>query len=363
MNTGKNNDMNITDKIRATREFTHLFPQLLFSLCLSVLLFASCSDDEQYDVVGNPNNLVYFKANAENTFQGMVVHTPVGDFGDINAKFPVHILRPARQNTQVKAVIDMTMIDAYNEANGTSYVAVPEGAVDAKHLSATILAGNTEAEDTIVVAIRQEALGSLTAPAYLLPVRIVEVQGDGKPSEERGFGYVIVNTETKLIKTLESASEMPGTLIKAGADWSAAYSSGTNITATELFDGSLSNGPQLRTDADGGKTTTVVIDMKEEQRVNGLRLARYYMSYWGGWYIEEYYFSAVHIDYSSDGQAWSEAGTALEGDMPKANGYQHIAFYAGVPARYLRLTIESGGSAVSSLAELGIYVEGELEIH
>ncbi len=336
---------------------------LLLLLAPCSLLLTSCGDDEQYDVVGNPDNLVYFKANADNTFHGMVIHTPVGDFGDINAKFPVRILRPARQNTQVKAVVDYTMVDAYNEANGTSYAAMPETAIDASRLTATILAGNIQAEDSIEIGIRQEALASLTVPAYLLPVRIIDVQGDGTPSEERGFGYVIVNTESKLIRTLADASEMPGTLITAGSDWTATYSSGVEITASELFDGSLSNGPQLRTDADGGKTTTVIVDMKEEAKVNGLRLARYYMSYWGGWYIDEYYFSAVRIEYSLDGQSWSEAGTAQEADMPKANGYQHIAFYAGVPTRYLRLTIESGSSAVSSLAELGVYVEGELEIH
>ena len=97
---------------------------LLLLLAPCSLLLTSCSDDEQYDVVGNPDNLVYFKANADNTFHGMVIHTPVGDFGDINAKFPVRILRPARQNTQVKAVVDYTMVDAYNEANGTSYAAM-----------------------------------------------------------------------------------------------------------------------------------------------------------------------------------------------------------------------------------------------
>ena len=330
---------------------------LLLLLAPCSLLLTSCSDDEQYDVVGNPDNLVYFKANADNTFHGMVIHTPVGDFGDINAKFPVRILRPARQNTQVKAVVDYTMVDAYNEANGTSYAAMPETAIDASRLTATILAGNIQAEDSIEIGIRQEALASLTAPAYLLPVRIIDVQGDGTPSEERGFGYVIVNTESKLIRTLADASEMPGTLITAGSDWTATYSSGVEITASELFDGSLSNGPQLRTDADGGKTTTVIVDMKEEAKVNGLRLARYYMSYWGGWYIEEYYFSAVQIEISTDGQKWTEVGTAREADMPQADGYQHIAFYGAVPVRYLRLTIESGSSSVSSLAELGIYVE------
>lgn len=327
------------------------------SLLLTSSLLTSCSDDEKYDIVGNPNNLVYFKANAENTFKGTVIHTPVGDFGDIAAKFPVRILRPANRDTRVTAIIDNTMVAAYNQANDTNYEPMPESAIDASQLSATILTGNTVAQDSIEVAIRPDALASLTAPAYLLPVRIAQVDGDGTASEERGFGYVIVETESKLIKTITDASEMPGTLIEAGADWTAEYSSGTAINAGELFDKDLANGPQLRTDADGGRTTTVVVDMQQQQQVKGMRLARYWMSYWGGWYIEEYYFSAVQIEISTDGQKWTEVGTAREADMPQADGYQHIAFYGAVPARYLRLTIESGSSSVSSLAELGVYVE------
>ena len=335
---------------------------LACSLLLTSSLLVSCSDDEKYDIVGNPDNLVYFKANADNTFHGMVIHTPVGDFGDINAKFPVRILRPARQDTQVKAVIDYTMVEAYNQANDTNYEPMPESAIDPSRLSATILSGDIAAQDSIEIAIRPEALASLTAPAYLLPVRIAQVYGDGTPSEERGFGYVVVETETKLIKTIADASEMPGTLIEAGADWTASYSSGTAINASELFDKDLANGPQLRTDADGGRTTTVIVDLQQQNKVKGMRLARYWMSYWNGWYIEEYYFSSVQIEISNDGQKWTEVGTALEADMPKADGYQHIAFYGAVPTRYLRLTIESGSSSVSSLAELGIYVDGELEI-
>jgi len=333
-----------------------MLKHFVYSLvAIAALTLTSCSDDEKYDVVGNPDNLVYFKANAENTFTGMVIHTPVGDFGDISAKFPVRILRPATRDTHVTAIIDNSMVDAYNEANGTSYEAMPESAVDASQLSTTILSGNTAAEDSIAVAIRQDALASLTAEAYLLPVRIAQVEGDGAASEERGFGYVIVETETKLIKTITDASEMPGTLLTSYDGWTASYSSGTSINAGELFDLNLGNGPQLRTDAEGGRTTTVIVDMKNEQKVNGLRLARYWMSYWGGWWIEEYYFSSVKLEISNDGQKWSDVGTAQEADMPKADGYQHIAFYGAVTTRYLRLTIESGGSTVSSLAELGVY--------
>lgn len=38
-------------------------------LAVAGITMTSCSSDTVYDVVGNPNNLVYFKANANNTLQ------------------------------------------------------------------------------------------------------------------------------------------------------------------------------------------------------------------------------------------------------------------------------------------------------
>lgn len=102
-------------------------------------MLCACSDDENYDVKGNPDNLVYFKANAENTFTGTVTHTPVGDFGEVKAAFPVRILRPASRDTKVTASIDTTLISAYNEAHGTSYVAAPDGCVSFDKATVTIL--------------------------------------------------------------------------------------------------------------------------------------------------------------------------------------------------------------------------------
>jgi hypothetical protein len=325
------------------------------SLLLAASLFVACSDDEKYDVVGNPDNLVYFKANAENTITGTIVHTPVGHFGAVDAKFPVRILRPATQETRVTVTIDNSLINAYNEANGTNYVAMPESAIDASRLTVTIPKDSIAARDTIVVKVLESAFPNLNEKAYLLPIRISQVQGDGKGSEERGIGYVLVSTEDKLIKEIGSADDVLGSVLTDYAGWTAKYSTGAEINAGELFDGSLENGPQLRTDGNEGKNTCVIVDMQKQQNVSGFRLARYWKSYWGGWWIEEYYFSSVHIDLSNDGTTWTEAGTALEADMPKADGYQYISFYGPVPARYLRLTIESGESAVSSLAELGVF--------
>lgn len=326
---------------------------VLSLLAVAGITMTSCSDDDSYDVYGNPNNLVYFKANADNTITGTIAHTPVGDFGGVNAKFPVRILRAASCDTKVTATVDASLVDVYNAEHHTEYKAMPESAVSLGGMTVTIKKGAMAAEDSIQVSLKEEALASLTEKAYLLPIRLSQVQGDGKGSEERGTGYVIVTTETKLIKDIESKDDVAGTLVTDYAGWSAKYSSGTAIEAAQIFDGDLTNGAALRADADGGRNKVVIVDMGAAKKVSGFRFARYYKP--GYWWNEEYYFSSVKIELSSDGSTWSEAGTVTESAMPKSDGYQYCSFYGGVSARYLRLSFESGSSTVSSLAELGVY--------
>ncbi len=329
-------------------------------LALSGLFFAACdSGVEDGDIVidGCSCNLVYFKANADNTFKGTVVHTPVGHFGGVSAVFPVAIQRPAASNTTVKAVIDNSLIDVYNKAHGTDYVAMPEGAVETAGLTVQIQKDSLKAQDAVKLSLKESALPTLTAAGYLLPVRIAEVSGDGRGSEERGVGYVIVTTKEKLVKDITSPDEMVGKLVADYAGWTARYGSNTTIQAEQLFDGDLTNGAQLRDDGADGKTKTVIVDMAAVKKVSGLRFARYYKSYYGGWWKEEFYFSTVKIEVSENGTDWLTAGTVTEGEMPKADGYQHVTFYGGTKCRYLRLTIESGSSSVSSLAELGVYTQ------
>ena len=324
-------------------------------LAVAGITMTSCSDDESYDVYGNPNNLVYFQANADNTFTGTVAHTPVGDFGGVDAKFPVRILRAASCDTKVTAMVDASLVEVYNAEHHTEYKAMPESAVNLGGMTVTIKKGAVKADDSIKVSLKDEALASLTEKAYLLPIRLSQIQGDGKGSEERGFGYIIVNTETKLIKDIESKDDVTGTLLTDYTGWTAKYSPGSDIDVAQLFDGNLENGAALRADGDGGRTKVIVFDMGATKNVSGFRFARYYKDYYG-WWQDAYYFSSVKIEFSTDGSTWNEAGTATESAMPKSEGYQYCSFYGGVSARYLRFSFESGESTVSSLAELGVYV-------
>ena len=113
----------------------------------------------------------------------------------------------------------------------------------------------------------------------------------------------------------------------------------------------------MRTDEKDGKGTTLVFDLGTEQKVIGLRMARYYKSYYGGWWYDEYYFSHLDMQYSADGSTWNDMGSADETDMVKSGGNQYLALYGAVPMRYLKIQFTSGSSSVSSLAELGIYTQ------
>ena len=328
---------------------------VLSLLAVAGITMTSCSSDDRYDIVGNPNNLVYFMTRSNNTFTGTVAHTPVGDFGSVNAEFEVKVQRAISQDADVEIVADAALVDAYNAEHNTEYVLLPENAVIMENPVVTIPAGEVTGTEKFRLSLNDNALASLTEPEYMFAVRIIANQGGMKGSEERGIGYIIINTETKLIKDITSPDDVTGTLLTDYNGWSATYNTGAAINAADIFDGDLTNGPALRADGANGTSKIVIVDMKAEKKVSGFRLARYYKEYYGGWWYDEYYFSSVKVELSKDGANWDEAGTVIEREMPKEDGYQHISFYGGVPARYVRLTMESGSSSVSSLAELGVY--------
>ena len=332
---------------------------MALAVMAAALCFQSCSDDEHYDVVGNPNNLVYFKTVGGPVATCTVTHTPVGDFGEVKASFNVAIQRSNSSTTKVTAVVDNSLVDEYNAKHGTEYSAVPDGLVEAGSLTTTIERDTVGSSEPIEVSVPESAFAQLTEKGgYLIPVRLSSVDGNGKASGERGTAYVVINVESKLINAGAGAADMPGTLMTDYSGVMASYTAGGTVDAlSQLFDGDVTNGTALRTDEQDGKGTTMVFDLGQQRNVSGLRVARYYKSWYGGWWIEQYYFSQLDIEYSNDGSTWNEAGTVTESDMSKGNGYQYVAFYGAVPMRYMRIKFTSGSSAVSSLAELGIYTK------
>src|SRR5574344_2503806 len=133
-------------------------------IALSILAIAglsSCSSDPSYDVTGNPNNLFYLKPSASmvtnpNTMAFEVTLTPVGNFGTVEAKFPVRCLRPSSGKATVRATVDNSLIDSYNTKYGTSYKQFPEGVLDISKMSVTMPKDSCLAEDSLTISVANE---------------------------------------------------------------------------------------------------------------------------------------------------------------------------------------------------------------
>lgn len=154
--------------------------------------FTACSDDE-YDVKGNPNDLVFLNKATKKNFEGMIYHTPVGDIGSATASFPAQIQRPVDGTVTVGAEPDTSYISKYNAAHGTSYIAAPQEVLNNLEVkTATIKAGEYTTTDSVEVSVRQSDFAKLTEPAYLIPLRVSAKGAVG--SEDQGVAYLVVKT-------------------------------------------------------------------------------------------------------------------------------------------------------------------------
>lgn len=293
--------------------------------------FTACTDDEEYDVEGNPDNLVYF--NERGNVECSVVHTPVGEFGDVSAKLPVSILRAASENTSVQCTIDTSLVSVYNDSKGTDYSKVDPSIVTFVKTDVTIPEGSYVSRDSVEVVVDQTHFADFTEKNYLLPIRISTVTGDGKPSEERGMTYILITTSTRLAHPGITYDDMPGSEIPVGdmSGWTVAE--GASIS--DVSD----NGTWT-----GWSSGTYVIDMGSVRKVGGFSAQPFYPN-WGN------RMSSMSLDISEDGTNWVECGTEESGDLGSdGNGYYYFGLYGTVSGRYLRVTVrDSWGYGFSEL--------------
>jgi hypothetical protein len=319
-----------------------------FSYCMlavAALSFVSCSSDDSYDVYGNPDNLVYAKANVANTFTTEVIHTPVGDMGEFKASFPVKILH-ASSGTSVSFELDQSLVDQYNKAKDTNYAALPADILDLTKAVAHIEADTVASKDSVHIAFAEGAdLSKLTEAGYVAPLRMKVTAGDGVASEERGIVYVVVTTSTRLMNAGAARSEIPGEEIPVAnmASWTITPGSLADFTDNSSYSGSGID-----------SNTPFVIDMQEVKNVGGIGLQGLYANYGVSWYG----INSCKMELSVDGNEWTEAGTASYDEMSSDNnGYQYVVLYGAVQARYIRLTLSARSSWYGGLAELRVFAQ------
>lgn len=319
-------------------------------IAVAAFSLQSCSSDESYDVVGNPNNLFYIKASSStsspNTLSYQVVHTPVGDFGAFSAQYPVLCTKPSSGNATVKAEIDNSLIDAYNTKYGTSYKQFPAGILDISKMSVTMLKDSCKGKDSITVSVSKDNLAKLTESSYIAPIRITSVEGAKGLGSKDGIAYLIVTTQTRLLKNNVGSADMQGTLLTDYSGWTGTSDTGDANSFGEMFSNSDWSGWSF-----SNKTNTFVLDMQKEQNLTGFRMMAIYASW-------NELFGYVGVAISNDGITFSDCGTIQKSEMANEKGYQYVSFYGAMKCRYLKLSIYFDNSWQDySIVHFGAYVK------
>ena len=298
-----------------------------------------------YIIVVNKSDYLYPTTNT--VVNSAIVSTPVGIFGGINASFGIGVRQAANVDIKINAEVDNSLIETYNSAKGTTYASLPDNVVNALNItSAVIKSGETSSSTMLTVTDPSGAAKNLTGKGYLLPIRLTAVYPNGqKQSYDNNIAYVVITLTNKLIHANTGRSDISGTEI-AVANMQSWTSTGGNIS--DVSDNDSYSG------WDFDSSTPITIDMKAVKNIGGISLQSMYANY----SVSYYGLNTCKLELSEDGSAWTDCGTAAYSEMSTdGNGYQYVALYGNVNARYVRITLSGRSSYYSTLAEFRVFAK------
>jgi hypothetical protein len=315
-------------------------------LILTVYIFSACSKDTTYDITGASANKVYVNTMSSyvNNIKYSVLHTPVSSIGNVTAKFPARCTQEAASDLKVTFEVDNSLIEAFNTANKTSYIPVPESLMVVTNNMLTIIKGELSSSDSITISVPAENLSQLTNTGYLIPVRIASVNDAGNTAISTNLNTVYVKITTSWSNTYNSSliGDVVGTLVTPRTGWSATidvtlYSG----TLAQLFDGSTNSYWQVRPPS---KFNLVINLVNQYTGITGIRFNTNSTSYG---------FTQVIVYSSINGTDWTYQGTPT---LSTSSAYQYIKFYAPINAQYIKIeTVTFRSTSRVYMAEFDLY--------
>lgn len=287
---------------------------------------------------------LYTQTGANNVVSGKVVHVAgVSSTSSLNASFKVYTTVSSDKGYNVNVAVDNSLISAYNEKHGTSYVQMPSENIDLQNASLTIAAGDNATSEEVKLALTGDLSGLTNENGYLVPLTMKAA--GAVTSESRGTVYAVVIPETKLIKSISSADEVVGFVAGGRSSWSADCDNSAN-----LFDDNNSSSVNFK-----GYDNVLTVNLGGKHLVTGLKLNTYMLG-------------NVTVEYSLDGTTWKSAGTAEQSDVyfgttsSYRNADYYLAFGNYLEASYIRLTFSytMDYSYYNRMMEFNIYeIESE----
>jgi len=316
---------------------------------IALCLLSACSNELKYNVTGDTTNRVYVNVESAfaNTYGFSVVQTPISSIGTVMAMFPARGTQAAVTDLKVTFAVDHTLVDAYNAAHSTTYSQVSDSILTLVNTTLTIPKGGVSSVDSINISINNQRLVYLTAPGYLLPIRITTVSTAEKTavSTNQNIVYLLISTSWTNCYNSPLITDMVGTLITPRTTWTATLDQ-TLVSGTlpQMFDGSTTTYWRIAPPV-APAVFNLVVDLKTPYTtISGIRTNSNSTSYG---------MTQAKIYSSNDGTTWTYQGPPT---LSTANAYQYIKFYQQISARYLKIqSVTLRSTSRMYLAEFDVY--------
>ncbi|MFD2921424.1 BT_3987 domain-containing protein [Terrimonas rubra] len=275
--------------------------------------------------------LAAIPASGSNVINIAFIKPPTGNItGPAQTGFGAALNYVLNTAVQVGVNYDASLVDSYNAANGTSYIAFPAGSFTVSKDNVTIAAGaTTSATDSFRVQFSNYNSFSVGS-TYLLPLTIKS--GGNVDAGTNKHVYIRVTVSVQNIDP--SNTGLTGTTISR-AGWSVTTSgSYPGNDVSRVLDGNNSTA----WDSDGNLPAWVQLDMGTAKTVKGFPIVPSYE------YGRVDNFLQMEVLSSNDGITWTSQGTyngttTSSGSSPANPDIKTVKFFQPVTARYFKFSI------------------------
>lgn len=282
-------------------------------------------NDIQVYVIESTEPTVYTITGSDNVVTGKVVHKKgAGSTSEFAASFNVYNTVPSESGYTATAEYDESLVDSYNQKNGTSYKALPVENLVIEPATVSIASGEKVSAEQVALSLTGDLSSLNDENGYLAPVKL---SAEGSvTSEGRGIVYAVIKSENNIIKKLNSVEDIIGFPASGKSTWSVSGIEG----GEKLIDGNEGDNISLKS---SGNVMTV--NLGGTHLVTGLDFTTYKMG-------------NVSVEYSLDGNSWKTAGTAADSEVvftggSWSSGHYYIGFIEAFEAAYLRISFGFSG--------------------
>ena len=284
--------------------------------------------------------------------------------GDVSSTFGVSLSRPAISALDVRYQVDNSLVEAYNEENGTAFTTIDASKV-AVSGQLHVDANTTSSTADITASVADLSLFEVGVPT-LIALRPVIASTDYDAHATAGVKYMLVVKSTENVAAEQNLDDDPTQTCTAidnannKLGWDVTIENlnrsvgGTGVwqfnNTSEMFDGT-GYGWYCQWGSyyswQKGVGGSVTLDMKNSYDVKAFAWNVCYGS--SGYGIK----TIRSVEVSADGVQWEKQNY---NDVAMAQGNpQWITFINPVSTRYIRLTITDGYNSFCGMAEMAVY--------